>query len=109
MAFFGAYPSTPPEPKPPTDRSQDLENLLGNYFITDHQLTRLRARIVDHIKTNQNRSTFMIRSDDEKRWYKIDVSIVDVTPEDDYEEAEPESKMLPNEAAGMIDDDDIVN
>lgn len=105
MAFFGAYPATTPPPKEPSERSQDLENLLGNYFITDHQLTRLRARIVDHIKTNQNKSTFMIRSDDEKRWYKIDVSIIDVTPEDDFEE----EKNEPNEAAGMIDDDDIVN
>ena len=104
MAFFG-YSASHPPPKEPTERSQDLENLLGNYFITDHQLTRLRARIVDHIKTNQNRSVFMIRSDDEKRWYKIDVSIVDVTPEDDFEE----EKNEPNEAAGMIDDDDIVN
>lgn len=104
MAFFLGTP--PPTPKPNTERSQDLENLLGNYFITDHQLTRLRARIVDHIKTNQNKSTFMIRSDDEKRWYKIDVSILDVTPEDDYED---EEKDTPNEAAGMIDDDDIVN
>lgn len=105
MAFFG-FPPNNPTAKEPSERSQDLENLLGNYLITDHQLTRLRARIVDHIKTNQNRSTFMIRSDDEKRWYKIDVSIVDVTPEDDYEETE---KNEPNEAAGMIDDDDIVN
>jgi hypothetical protein len=103
MAFFaGAYTGIPVK-KDPKERSQDLENLLGNYLITDHQLSKLKFRIIDHLKSNQNTSSFMFRSDDEKRWFKVNVVIEEMKNEDDFEQQE-ESKP----EVGMIDDDDIV-
>lgn len=122
MAWIGAFGNTPPTlpPKEPKDRSQDLENLIGNYLITDHQLTRLRVRIIDHIKSYQNESTFMFRSDDSKKWFKVNVSVEDVTPNTDADEVtdsgdtaesishEPVAASSPTHGvAGMIDDDDL--
>ena len=71
MAWIGAYPNSKPSPKEPKERSQELENLVGNLVITHHQDTRLRIRLADFVKANQNTSTFMFRSDDEKRWFKV--------------------------------------
>ena len=112
---IGAGPIKKAEPK---ERSQDFENLIGNYFITDHQLTRLRTRIIDHIKSSQNTSTFMFRSDDSKKWFKVNVLVEDVTPEEYTDEevtdsgdtaAPPQGDLAPvHEPVGMVDDDDII-
>jgi len=100
MAFF--YPYTPPATDKSGDRSQDFENLIGNYFITEHQLTRLRSRIIDFIKSNPNKSTFMLRSDDSKKWFTVTVTMEEMKT-DDESEPEPESTEI---AVLDTDDDD---
>lgn len=86
MAFF--FPAiVPHKDKVDTDRSQEFENLVGNYFITDHQRTRLSSRIIDYIKSNPHRSTFMLRSDDiEPKWYQVTVSVDEIVTKPDEEE-----------------------
>lgn len=88
MAFF--FPAIVPkkDDKVDADRSQEFENLVGNYFITDHQRTRLSSRIIDYIKSNPHRSTFMIRSDDiEPKWYQVTVSVDEIVTKPELEES----------------------
>lgn len=75
-----------------TERSQTLENLLGNYMITDHQLSRLRDRIIDYSSSNKaTKSRFMMRSE-KGVWFEVKVEINQMTedePEPEEEQTEP--------------------
>lgn len=65
-------------------RSQPLENLIGNYMITDFQRTRLMEKIHEHItdyRHNPMSSTFMFKWS--KKWWRVDLNITDITPVQD--------------------------
>ena len=62
-------------------RSQELENLVGNYMITDFQRRRLEEKIHEHVtdwRHNPSSSTTMFKFG--KKWFRIDLNVVDVTP-----------------------------
>jgi hypothetical protein len=99
-----------PKPKP-GERAQDLENLVGNYMITDHQLSRLRLRIHDYLTSYQklpNKSIFMFRTDgDKKKWYEVRLEVNEIKIDDDSNssssssnESEPEESPSTEDVEG---------
>lgn len=92
MAAFYFPPIKPVDKdKPENDRNQDLENLVGNLFITQYQNSRLISRLVDFVKSNPTKSTFMIRSDDtiNPKWFQVSLDIKEIKIDNDTEPTEP--------------------
>jgi hypothetical protein len=73
MFSFGNMGNKPNKPKEKTDRNADLENILGNYLITQYQLERLEKMLADHIEYSASSSKFMFKHKD--RWYNVDMRV----------------------------------
>ena len=92
------------------ERSQDLENLVGNLMITEHQATRIRNRLADHCTStytkNQTKSKFMFR-DDKGNWFEVRVEVNKMN-DDTKEEPEPEAEKHEPVETAELDADDAV-
>ena len=69
-------------------RDLDLENIVGNLFIAEYQVDKLRARLADLVygyrpkMSNNKASTHVFKHNN--KWYKLSLKVdgVNVTPAD---------------------------
>ena len=69
-------------------RDLDLENIVGNLFIAEYQIDKLRARLADLVygyrpkMSNNKASTHVFKHNN--KWYKLSLKVdgVNVTPAD---------------------------
>ena len=75
-------------------RDLDLENIVGNLFIAEYQVDKLRTRLADLVygyrprMSNNKASTHVFKHNN--KWYKLSLSVdeVNVTPAKDIVEQE---------------------
>ena len=106
MIFPGIVRVPDSPPVDTSERSQDLENLVGNLMITEHQASRLRERVADHCMSlytkEKNKSRFMFRTL-KGEWFEVRLEVNKMN--EDKEESEP-AKHEPVEFA-VLDTDDM--
>lgn len=95
-------------PPKDTERSQDLENLVGNLMITEHQATRIRNRLSDHCTStytsSKTKSKFMFR-DEKGNWFEVRL---EVNKMNDTKEPEPDAEKHEPVEVAELDADDAV-
>jgi hypothetical protein len=64
------------------ERNREFENTLGNLFVAEYQLYRLRERLKNHLDRT---STFIYKH--ENKWYKISMNVEVFDPETENKEA----------------------
>ena len=75
-------------------RDPELENIVGNLFIAEYQVDKLRTRLADLVygyrprMSNNKASTHVFKHNN--KWYKLSLSVdeVNVTPAKDIVEQE---------------------
>ena len=61
-------------------RNRELENTLGDLYVAEYQLNRLRQRLANHM---EHETTFIFKH--ENKWYKVTSKVETFDPETDKE------------------------
>ena len=76
------------------ERNRELENTIGNLYVAEYQLHRLRERLKNHLERN---TTFTYKHDN--KWYKVTTSVEEFDPEAEQQKKEPVHEPVESERA----------
>ena len=73
------------------EREQELENILGNLFIADYQVQKLRSRLAEKIgelpsSSSRNKSVHTFKHNG--KWYRVSVRVDETNTTDKVSDAD---------------------